>query len=54
MHWFDWVLIIILGLSLLLNIRSVGKETKAMSPTSLMIQTIVVGLLIAGIIIFRG
>jgi len=54
MHWFNWVLVIVLGVSTFFNINSVGKEGKTTSPLSAAITTTIVGLLIAGIVIFRG
>ena len=52
MNWFDYTLIGILGISLLLNIRDLGKPTEPMSNGSLAALTITTGLLIAGIIVF--
>jgi len=54
MHWFNWVLVIVLGVSVFINITQIGKEGKPTSPLSVAITTLIVGLLIAGIVIFRG
>ena len=53
MHWFNWVLVAFISLSLLLNIGAIGKERKPITPLGAVVMTIVAGSLITGIIVFR-
>lgn len=52
MNWFDWVLILALALSAISNIAIIGKERKPVTSLAVAINTLLMGLLIAGIVYY--
>jgi len=54
MSWLDWTIIAILGLSAITNVAIVGKARKPVTPGIAAINVLLTGLLIAGIVYFRG
>lgn len=54
MHWFNWFLVVYFALNGLLSIIYIGKEKKPIEPSTACFVILLMGLLIAGVIYFRG
>lgn len=53
MHWFNWLLIAMLGLTAVLKVLIIGEPRKPLTRGIVAADLIVAGLLIAGIVAFR-